>query len=72
MLWFCFFVRPLIPLFWTSGDVFFGFQRPEWAVLFVLGRSLTITYLLIFTPSVTPTNLLVACMAAGPSIDLYH
>ena len=30
------FMGPLIPLFWTSGDVSSGFQDSEWAALLEL------------------------------------
>ena len=49
---------PLIPLFWTSGDV----------SLFTLGRCLYVTYSLRFTSGATLADLLAASMAAEPSL----
>ena len=50
---------PLIPLFWTSGDV----SKPEWAALFALGRDIHYIHSLRFASGVTIAKLLAASMA---------
>ena len=59
------FVRPLMPLFWTSGDIYSGFQSqggsPDLHVL-----SPACNGILRFTSDVTPADLLVSSMAAKP------
>ena len=52
----------LIILF-TSGDVSFGFQKPEWAVLFTWDYPR-------FPFDVTPADLLVALMAVKPILQI--
>ena len=47
------FVGSLIPLFWTSGDVFCRLQRQSWQP-FMLGRGIHVTHSLRFTSGVTP------------------
>ena len=41
-------------------------SKAEWAVLFALGRGIHVAHYLRFTSGVTPDELLVASMAAGP------
>ena len=50
----CPFVGPLIPLFWTSGDVSSGFQTRVGSALFALGRGICNIRSLRFTSGVTP------------------
>ena len=59
-----FFVWPLTPLIWASGDVSSGLSKPDWADLFMLGGGICVTHSLRFTSDVTPTDLLAASMAA--------
>ena len=54
----CPFMGPLIPLFWTSGDIF--------SELFALGRGIRDLRSLRFTSGATPTDLWMASMVAGP------
>ena len=65
-----FFVEPLIPLFWNSGDVCPGFKHqvgfPHLYALLPLYNGL-----LRFTSGVTPADLLVASMAAEPFQSTY-
>ena len=58
---------PLIPLFWTSGDVSSEFQsQSELAALFTLGRGICVTCSQKFTSGATPANVLVVSMVAKP------
>ena len=60
------FVMPLIPLFWTSGDVSSGVQSQRaFKALFTLGGGICDIHSLRFTSGVTPADLLVARMAAS-------
>ena len=55
---------PLIPLFWTSGDVSSGFQSQSGqATLFTFGEDIYVTHGLRFTSGVTPAYLLAASIA---------
>ena len=67
---FILFVGPLMPLFWTSGDVSSGFQSQSGFCLIRTWRRRTssITRSLRFTSGATPANLLAASMAAEPSL----
>ena len=65
------FVGPLIPLFWTSGDVSSGFQSQSWAALFVLSRGVYVTCSLRFTSGGIPTDLLVASIVAESFSTMY-
>ena len=56
---------PLIPLFWTSGDISSGFQKPEWAVLFALDRNIRDVCSLIFISGATPADLWAARTTTG-------
>ena len=58
---------PLISLFWTSGDVPLGFEARVGS-LFTLGGGVHVTPSLILTSGVGPAKLLVASMAAEPSL----
>ena len=60
------FVEPLIPLFWTPGDVSSG-----WAALFELCRGIHVTHSLRFTSGVTSADLLAASMAAELIFSTY-
>ena len=64
------FVGPLISLFWTSGDVSSEFQSQSGFCLIRAkqSRMCYVTHSLRFTSGVTPTDLLVASMAAQPSL----
>ena len=55
------------PLFWTSGDICAGFQRPEW-IPFACFLTCVI---LRFTFCVTPADCIEVSMAAGPFWSLY-
>ena len=55
---------PLIPLFWTSGDITSGFQRQS-AALFTLGRGVHDIHSLRFTSGVTHLLLYNASIAAS-------
>ena len=61
---------PLIPLFWTSGDVSSGLQSQNGFCLIRVQRRCTcyVTCSLRFTSGVTPADLLVASMAAELSL----
>ena len=61
---------PLIPLFWTSGDIYPGFQSQcrSPCLCAILPRY---NRILRFTSSVTPADLLVASMAAEPFQSTY-
>ena len=65
------FVEPLIPWFWTSGDVSSGFQKRQWAALFGLSRGVHVTCSLRFTSGVTIADLLMASMAVRPLSSTY-
>ena len=54
---------PLISLFLDFWWHLLRVSKPEWAVIFMLGRGIHVTCSLRFTSGVTPANLLVACMA---------
>ena len=56
-----FLVGPLIPLFWTSGDISSLFQRVS---SLILGGGIHDTHSLRFTSGVTPADLLVASLEA--------
>ena len=56
-------VGPLIPLFWTSGDICRGL--PGW-IPHVYASSPACGGFLRFTSGVTPTDLLVSSIAAAP------
>ena len=56
---------PLIPLFWTSGDISSGFQKQEWAVLFALDRNIRDVCSLIFISGATPADLWAARTTTG-------
>ena len=64
---------PLIPLFWTSGDVSSGFQSQNGFSLIHTwqSRMSNITCSLRFTSGATPADLLVASMAAKPISSTY-
>ena len=53
---------PLIPFFWTSGDVSSWFQSQEWATLFTIGGGVPIIRSLRFISGATPADLLVVGM----------
>ena len=55
----CPFMVPLIPLFWTSGDVFSGFQN-QWSALFTHGKVACDEHLMCHL-----LTFLMASMAAG-------
>ena len=59
---------PLIPLFWTSGDVSSGFKARVGCLIQACG-GIHVTCSLRFTPGVIPTDLLAASMAAKPSLS---
>ena len=67
------FVGPLIPLFWTSGDVSSGFQSQSRFCLIRTWRRCTsnITHSLRFTSGAAPADLLAASMAAEPISSIY-
>ena len=58
------FVGPLIPLFWTSGDVSSGFQSQSGFCLICTWWRCMCCTILRFTSAATNTDLLVASMAA--------
>ena len=64
------FVGPLIPLFWTSGDVSSGFQSQSGFCLIQAWQRHTcyVTHSLSFISGATPVNLLAASMGAEPSL----
>ena len=64
---------PLIPLFWTSGDVSSGFQSQSGFCLIRTWqrRTSSITRSLRFTSGATPADLLAASMAAEPISSTY-
>ena len=55
------FVGPLIPLFWTFGDVSSGFQSQSEQTYFM-----HILHVLRFTSGATPADVLATTMAAEP------
>ena len=57
------FVGPLIPLFWTSGDICPGFQRQSGSP-YLHASSPVCNNILRFTSGATPANLLASSMAA--------
>ena len=59
------FVGPLIPLFWTSGDICPGFQRLGGYLTCMLLHLCT-TYSFRFTSGVAPADLLAASIVAEP------
>ena len=63
-------VGPLIPLFWTSGDVSW-FQSQSGQPFSCLGEGVCVSHLLQFTSCVTPANLLAAIMTAEPFSFMY-
>ena len=64
------FVGPLIPLFWTSGDVSSGFQSQNGQpYLHLLGGGIYVICFPRFTSGVTPADLLAASMAAEHTCD---
>ena len=64
---------PLIPLFWTSGDVSSGFQSQSGFCLIRTWQRRTnnVTHSLRFTSGTTPADLLAASMAAEPISSTY-
>ena len=60
---------PLIPLFWTSGDISSGFQRQIGQPYSHLTEAFT--YCLRFTSDATPADLLEASMAAESISSTY-
>ena len=56
---------PLISLFWTSGDVYPGFQTHSHALSCASNR------ILRFTSGATPADLLVTSMVAKPFSSRY-
>ena len=64
---------PLIPLFWTSGDVSYGFQSQNgFCLICTWQRHMSnITCSLRLTSGATPADLLVASMAAEPISSTY-
>ena len=67
----CPFMGPLIPLFWTSGDVSCGFQSQSWKPYLYLaeGRGVCVICSLRFTSGMTPADLLV--IATKPFSYMY-
>ena len=59
-----FFVQPLIPLFWTSGDISPEFQNQSRSPPSCIG-------ILRFTSGATPAHLLAASMAVEPVTSTY-
>ena len=55
---------PLLDFWWCLLWV----SKPEWAALFMLGGHVHVTCLLRFTSGATPADLMVASMAAKPSL----
>ena len=70
VFWIKHFVGSLIPLFWTSGDVWLGFQNqsryPHLHVSFPAHDRF-----LRFTSGATPSNLLASSIAADPFLISY-
>ena len=64
---------PLIPLFWTSGDVSSGFQsQSRFCLIHTWQRHTSnITHSLRFTSGATPADLLAASMATEPISSTY-
>ena len=67
------FVGPLIPLFWTSGDVSSGFQSQSGFCLIRTWRRRTsnVTHSLRFISGATTADLLAASMATEPISSTY-
>ena len=65
------FVGPLIPLFWTSVDVSFGFQSQSGQPYLHFGRGICVTFSLRFNSGATPADLLVDSMATKPFSSTY-
>ena len=61
----CPFFGPLIPLFWTSGDVSSGFQSQSGSALFELCGGVRDICSLRFTSGATPLTVYIASIAAG-------
>ena len=55
---------PVLDFWWRLLWV----SKPEWAVLFTLGRGICVTHSLRFISGMTPANLLVASMVVEPSL----
>ena len=64
------FVGPLIPLFWTSGDICHGFQSQDRSPC-LHASSLACTGIIRFTSSVTSVDLLATSMVAEPFQSTY-
>ena len=62
---------PLIPLFWTSGDVFYGFYAKLGWIPHLHASSPVHNRFLTFTSGVTPADLLEASMAADRMPHMY-
>ena len=58
---------PVLDFWWCL----LWFSKPEWAVLFVLGRGIHVTHSLRLTSGATPADLLATSMAAKPISSTY-